>query len=281
VDPVAECIAANEHFLELRKQGKLIDARSQLALCAASTCPDAIQQACRARIADLNGSIPSVVFEVKDQAGRDRMDVSLSIDGQAAGIAGVTALPVDPGQHTFRFEAKGQAPVERVLVLRQGEREKREAIVLGPAVAASTKDDSTTAAAGAPASQSMPSSSGEDHTTGPNTGSTQRLVGWIVGGGGVVALGVGGVIALVAKSSYDAASGCAARTCSTPAGVATTNSARSLGDAATVLLIAGGAVAAGGAVLWLTAPRGKATPIQASSWSVGLTVGGALMQARF
>jgi hypothetical protein len=127
----------------------------------------------------------------------------------------------------------------------------------------------------------MPSRSGEDHMTGPNSGSTPRLVGWIVGGAGVAALGVGGVMALVAKSSYDAASGCAARTCSTPDGVATTNSARTLGDAATVVLIAGGAVAAGGIVLWLTAPKGKASAIQASSWSLGVTVGGALMQARF
>lgn len=252
-DPVAECIAANEHSLDLRDQGKLLDARGQLALCAASTCPDAIQQACRGRIAELNAAIPTIVFDVKDALGRDLPDVKLSVDGKPAGTVGVTAIPLDPGQHTFRFEAAGHPPAEKTLVMREGEAEKREAVVIG-----------------------------EIEQPTPKTATSHRkLLGVVVGGAGVAAMGAAGVLALVAKSSYDGAQGCSGSQCTNRDGFNTSNSARSLGDVATVLLVAGGAVAATGALLWLTAPRVDSAAQTGASWRVGVTPGGAILRARF
>jgi hypothetical protein len=98
-DPVVECIGQNERSLELRKQGKLLDARRELASCAAAPCPDAIQQACRARMGEVNGAIPGIVLDVKDAAGQDLLDAQLSIDGQPVGAVGVTARQLDPGRH--------------------------------------------------------------------------------------------------------------------------------------------------------------------------------------
>jgi hypothetical protein len=66
-----------------------------------------------------------------------------------------------------------------------------------------------------------------------------------------------------------------------PDGITATNSARTLGDIATVTLIAGAAVAGAGFVLWITAPKDEATSRANSPWSVGLTVGGAVLKAGF
>src|SRR6202035_3962646 len=97
---------------------------------------------------------------------------------------------------------------------------------------------------------------------------------------GVVAVATGGVLALVAKSSYDSAAGCSGTTCADQGGIDKSNSARNLGNVATVLLIAGGVVAATGAVLWLTAPAPSGEAKQAS-WSIGVTPGGAAVRGRF
>jgi hypothetical protein len=252
-DPVTECIAANEHSLELRDQGKLLDARSQLALCAASTCPDAIQQACRGRIADLNAAIPSIVFEVKDGLGRDLSDVKLSIDGKPSGTAGVTALQLDPGQHTFRFEAAGQPPVEKAILLREGEGEKRADIVLGEVEPPAAK-------------------------SGANS---RKVLGLVVGGAGVAVMASAGVLALVAKSSYDGAAGCSGSQCTDTSGFDTSNSARNLGNIATAVLIGGGVLALTGGVLWLTAPNATPAASTQAAWDVGVTPGGAALRTRF
>jgi hypothetical protein len=132
-DPVAECIGANERSLDLRMQGRLVDARREAAACTASTCPDVIQQACAKRMNEINGAIPSVVFDVKDGAGRPLPGARVSIDDKAAAPVGVTAVAIDPGSHTLRFTVAGQSPVERTVVLLEGEKEKRVAVVIGPA----------------------------------------------------------------------------------------------------------------------------------------------------
>ncbi len=67
-------------------------------------------------------------------------------------------------------------------------------------------------------------------------------------------LGVGGGLALGAKSQYDSvASQCPVQGC-TQAGYDTRNDARSRADIATVVMAVGAAVAAGGVVLWLLEP---------------------------
>jgi len=66
----------------------------------------------------------------------------------------------------------------------------------------------------------------------------------------------GAVIGLVAKSKYDSGlSHCVGTICDAE-GKQATDDARSLGNVATVVFGVGAVVAAGGIVLWLTAPRG-------------------------
>src|SRR5678816_2310012 len=92
------CIASNEKSLSLKKSGKLIDARKELATCAAEACPDAIKVECKKRIAEVSSMIPGVVFDVKDASGNSVTQVKVSIDGvQLVDHLDGMAVPVDPG----------------------------------------------------------------------------------------------------------------------------------------------------------------------------------------
>lgn len=274
-DAVAECIGANERSLNLRKEGKLLDARRELATCAASSCPDAVQQACRDGIASLNTSIPSIVFRVKDAAGQDLMDVQMWIDGQPAGAVGVVARQVDPGRHVFRFRSADRGETESAFVLREGESDRVESIVLGPGATPGAPVPISTASG---AAASTPSAGPEGVARG-SSASSLRTAGSIVGAVGVVALTASGALALVAKSKYDGAKGCSGAVCTDPNGFDTRNTARSEGDAATVVALAGAAAAAVGLVLWIAAPTSP--DAVRATWRVGLTPGGAVVEGRF
>jgi hypothetical protein len=133
-DTVGECIGANERSIDLRKQGHFLAARRELAVCAASACPDVIQQVCAKRMAEVNDAMPSLVFDVKNGAGQPMTEVQIAIDGQPALAASATAVAVDPGRHTIRFEAPEQPPFEETVVVLEGERHKQVTAVLGPRV---------------------------------------------------------------------------------------------------------------------------------------------------
>ncbi|MGD0676222.1 MAG: hypothetical protein ABSC94_12435 [Polyangiaceae bacterium] len=291
-DVVTECINANEDSLTLRKQGKLLDARRALAACAASTCPDAIQQACRSRIAEINNAIPTVVFDVKDAEGRDQMDAKVSVDGQPMAAVGLTAIPLDPGRHVLRFEAAGQPPYERDLVVREGQKEQRVAVVLGgaralvptPAPSPAPSEATSLPPKEAPAPVDAVEAAAEATKTSPSTeqpptaGTGQRTVGWILGGTGIAAMGAGVALGLVAKSSYYGAAGCSGSICTSRSGFDTQNSARGLGNIGTGIFAAGAALTATGVIVWITAPRGSVTggdpPLRVALTSAGMVVKG-------
>lgn len=271
-DAVTQCIAANEDSLTLRKEGRLLDARRALAACAATSCPEAIRQACRDRIPDLNRSIPSVVFDVKDASGYDLVDVTVSVDGQPGAPVRATAVALDPGRHVFRFE-RGQASVELDVVLREGQKDQPVAVVL---TETPPSKSASIGAAGVRAAATSTETVGAGEPVGrsPLTESNQRTLGWVTGGAGIAVLAAGEILAFVAKSSYDGVVGCAGTTCDNQTAVDTRNSARELGNVATGFVAAGGALMAAGLIVWITAPRGGVAG-KAPSWRAGVTLGGA------
>lgn len=102
---------------------------------------------------------------------------------------------------------------------------------------------------------------------GKEVGSTQRLLGVVAGGVGIVGIGVGTVFGLKAKSTYnDAVDGCDAEHQCPQGSLDKADDASSQATLSTVSFIAGGVLLAGGAVLYLTAPR-----IAAASGSPGST----------
>ena len=101
------------------------------------------------------------------------------------------ALQLHPGEHTFRFEPAGQPPLEKKLVLRQGKKERRESVVLGPV-------PTTAPPVGPP----------------PSSWSTRKTLAIVSAGLGVVGVGLGAAFGAYAVSAQSREkSDCSAATC--------------------------------------------------------------------
>ena len=127
---VAECLAASDASLQAGNEHKLRAERADLLVCAASSCPVDIRKECARRVEEVNGKLPTVIFEARDTAGNDRSAVRVTLDGEllTERLEG-TAVSIDPGEHTFLFEAAGETAVTKKLVVRQGQKDRREAVV--------------------------------------------------------------------------------------------------------------------------------------------------------
>lgn len=124
-DDTSDCIAASEAAQSLRDRQSLLEARERLAVCSRDVCPGPIRADCLRERAEVDAAMPSIVFRAKDAHGEDAVDVKVFCDGDplAAHLDG-KALPVNPGAHTFRFEAPGEPPVERKVVIVEGEKNR-------------------------------------------------------------------------------------------------------------------------------------------------------------
>jgi hypothetical protein len=257
---VAQCIASSDKGLDLRRHGKLIDARSVFAECAVPACGDAIRQVCQARVAEIQAALPNIVFSPKDETGKDLVGAQVKVDGAARGepLDG-RPLAADPGPHRFVFEAPGRPAVSREFILVEGMKGRDERIDLR----------------------------GELAPQGATDGAAQRTAGWLVSGGGVLAVGVGALFGLLVTSKYSEQKS----DCSSPAAAACTNwpganSAHSAavrdGAISDAAFAVGGAALATGLVLVLTArggaPNEPAAALQIAP-ALGPSFGGFTLQA--
>ncbi len=127
----ATCISAYEQAQTLRKDGRLVMAKGQAAICARDACPALLTKDCTRWIGEIDAITPSVFFDIRTPAGTERSDVQVKIDGAAVEkLDPKTPLALDPGSHAFVFEASGGPPVERTLVLREGEKRRRIAVTV-------------------------------------------------------------------------------------------------------------------------------------------------------
>jgi hypothetical protein len=126
-----ECVEANEAAQDLRRGGSLRAAHEKLATCTATACPAAVREDCAQRLSDVTAAQPTIVFVAKDATGADLETVRVTLDGAPfADKLDGTALEVDPGEHTFRFELPGARAVVKRLVLHEGEQGRRETVVM-------------------------------------------------------------------------------------------------------------------------------------------------------
>jgi hypothetical protein len=168
------CIAAADDGQRIRDQGKLIDARSQFARCANEKCPAEIRKACASWLADLDQRQPLVVLAARDSHGQDLVQVHVTMDGaQLTDTLDGRAIPVDPGPHTFRFEAPPALPSEQTIVARERDKTRVVNVVMGDAAEAHV------AATPVPVPV-LPA---------PETPSVDRTPVYLLGGVGVLALG--------------------------------------------------------------------------------------------
>lgn len=260
-------MAANEAAQDLRQAGKLREAREKLLLCIPDACPRPVREDCVQRLNDVNAAMPTIVFEVKDPSGNDVVAARVTMDGQPLVDEVVGgAVPVDPGQHKFTFEdAAGAARTEQTVVIREGDHDRHIRVVL-------------TAPVVTPATSSASGETPEPAEAG-SPGGTQRTMGLVIGGAGVVGLVIGSVFGLISKSTYDHAfhSECGSNpsACS-PQGAQDGQTAHGQATVSTVGFVAGGVLLAAGAIVYLTAPKvgtiGVAPAV--GSNAAGLMVGG-------
>ncbi len=234
---VSDCLSATESSLKLRADHKLRAARAALLVCSAATCPADVRQECMRRIDTVNTALPTVVFTVKTGTGQELSAVKVTMDDEvvATYLEG-TALSLDPGSHRFAFEVPGQPPVTETLILHEGEKNRREVVLMSgqatpPAAGAAPAVPTTTAAPSSASSPVEPSDSGHG----------RRIAGLVVGGAGVVGVVLGGVFGGLTFSAWSNANNeCPSHTgCSTKANNDRSDSV-TYGTVSTVALIAGG-----------------------------------------
>jgi len=195
------------------------------------------------------------------------------------------AMPVDAGEHVIVASSPGHLGAKlRVAVKGDGD----NASVVVPELAAEPTHPQPMAAGAPPPASAVPATmgsaslsaaAGESKDASHSTGNGQRTTGWIVGGAGILGMGMGGVLALVAKSSYESAPLCMGTVCQDTNGLGQRNSARDMGNVATAVVLGAGAVTGLGLIVWLTAPNSQHVGVERTR--LGVTARGVVLDGRF
>jgi hypothetical protein len=251
----------------LVEAGRLVEARDivrGVALLPVSPRESEKGRDARQQAASLAGQldmrIPKIAFADRPAA------VQLLLDGRPLAATDPTAWQgLDPGPHALVVRVDDRPCTTVNLVLSEGEERtidlhaaasacRPEAPTSPPPVPRVTPPPTAprvTAPPSAPA-PSPPLPSPEAPSRGG--ASPWKWGGAALGAAGVVAMGVGGYVALHAKSDYDSVSGgCTSRGCDENA-YGVRQDARSRADAGGVVIGIGAAVLASGVLLWLLEP---------------------------
>jgi len=119
------CAARFEKAQYLQKDGKLRDARVESLACGAAPCPGFMREACQKLLSDIDLAQPTLVLGAQDAAGADLVEVRVTLDDQPfLPRLGADAVPVDPGEHTFRFFVADRPPATQHALVRTGEKNR-------------------------------------------------------------------------------------------------------------------------------------------------------------
>jgi len=233
---IDQCLAANDKAQDLRREGKLREAREKLALCIAPSCPRAVREDCVQRMNEVDAAMPSLILDVQDGSGHDMSAVKMTLDDRFfADHIDSSPVPVDPGSHTLIVEGGGFLHSETLLV-HEGDKGRHVRIVLGETAPRPEQDATAT-------------------TTEPVPSTTPSVVAFVVGGGGLLAGSVFTGLALHEKSAANAACSASANQC--PGNADSFNS--SIRTDTAFAVVSFGVAAAGGVVGFLWLPHGQAS----------------------
>ena len=178
-DDTDDCSRAYELGQRFRQQSKLLDARSELVVCAQDRCPAVLRKDCVGWLAEVTDAMPAIAIQARGSDGCDRPRATAWIDGTIVSH-GAEGRPIDldPGPHSVRVEVDG-AMLEQTVVVSAGDR--RRVVTLSPV--------------GSPASCGVAAPSPfklEAPLTPQREGArpVPTLV-YVLGGAGLVSLGVG------------------------------------------------------------------------------------------
>jgi hypothetical protein len=118
-----QCISAADQGQQLRDDNKYRLARDAFSRCARETCPMLVRRECGQWLHELDEKSPTVVLGAQDSKGNDLTDVKVTVDDAPfASTLDGKPVPVDPGEHLFRYEAAGLPPIEEHVVVKSGEK---------------------------------------------------------------------------------------------------------------------------------------------------------------
>ena len=182
-----------------------------------------------------------------------------------------TAVPVDPGKHAIEASAKGKKPFTTTIDV--SDRVRTPSVEI-PALDVDPEAAKASAAA-----------ANRRHATRPRrrarTARAQRIASYVLMGVGVVGLGVGTVFGLKTSSTWsDAKTHCTGLECDRT-GVQLATDAKNAGTISTIAFIAGGALLAGGAILFFTAPSAPAKTGSSRDVRVGVGLGSVTLRGSF
>jgi hypothetical protein len=180
------CVGAYERGQQLLRAGQLVQAHEDLLVCARAPCPAPMWGDCLRWLDQDEQRMPSVVLAAQDAGGHDVRDVRVVLDGKPlVDHLDAHAIPIDPGQHTFRFERAEGAGVEERLMIREGEKARLISVTLAPA------------SLDAPRSHAVaPHPGGEQVSHGPMVGP------YLLGAFGLLALGSFTYFGLSGRADY-------------------------------------------------------------------------------
>jgi hypothetical protein len=197
-DDTDDCSRAYELGQRFRQQSKLLEARSELVICAQDRCPAVLRKDCVGWLADVAEATPAIAIQARGIDGCDRPLAIAWIDGSliSHGAEG-RPIELDPGPHTVRVEIDG-AMVEQTVVVSGGDR--RRVVTLSTA--------GTAASCGVVA----PSPFKLDATVPPQRERARPVPAlvYVLGGAGLVGLGVSGGFGIAGwsqKSTLDQCKG--------------------------------------------------------------------------
>ncbi len=246
------------------KEGKLATAHRtflEIASKAEARGEDRAVEA-KARAASLEPRLPRLRVDVSEAAAK-AIELTVTVDGQPwPRAAWGVAEPLDRGAHEVAATAPGETAWSTRVEATDGETVDAT-VPFGRAAATPVASRSPT---------TLPDEAAERGSVFP-----WATAGLVTAGVGVGCVGLGVVLGLVAKGSYDGASGCDASNTCTPAGARERNDARGLANVGTAFFIVGGVLAAGGVTVFLLAPGDG----DAASAAVRVHPGGVTLDGKF
>lgn len=263
------------------KLGRLVAARAhwQQARNLARASADERLSIVEAELARVDALVPKLLLSV---SGAAPPGLAIHLDGVAIGASGLgLPLPLDPGQHTVAVTAPGKKPWSASVRMQADG--KVTPLDVTPLDVPPLVD----------ASQPAPPGSAEPAAPPPPAGRPPLAIAGLIGAvTGMAGVGIGAWFGGRAQAKLDESNreGCDGDVC-TPAAARIRNEARAAGDLSTAMFVSGGALLAGGVVLWLLGsetrrsapvkdgPPGSGAPV--SSLRIGLSPAGFSVKGSF
>lgn len=261
-----------------KEEGRIATAYKELQdaiLFAQRDKRDDREKAAKALASELSSKLPTLTITVRREAAAIP-GLSVKRDGALVPPSAFGApAAVDPGQHTVTAWAPGRAPFLTTVDLR-GDGATYEVVI--PDLEADPTGDRSAAAGAEDRGPGANSSVSSQNTGGMGA---QRKAGAILGGVGVISLGVGAVFGIQAAASKPAsAPHCDGNFCDDE-GIRIREKGLTQASIATGTLVAGGALAALGLVLFITGSPSSKAPSPGASVGLSLGPSGAFVRGSF